>query len=1242
MAEAETVKERKKGSFVHLHLHTAFSTLDGAIKIKNLVKRIDELGMDACAITDHGNMYGIIDFYKTMKKSGLKPILGSEFYISPDSRHNKKNHYQKGESAYYHLVLLAENNVGLKNLYKLSTIGFLEGFYKKPRIDKEVLKKYSEGIIGLSACLAGEIPRKLAKDGYEKAKEAALEYAEILGKDNFFLEIQENGIPAQKAVNMQLIEISKETGIPLVATCDSHYLLKEDYSSHNVLMRIQRYQDDTNENRRPRLKPAEFKALEAKEKAEGNIVNYLTAEETSDDYGSTEDVSDPAVMQVMNDGKMNFSSMLYVKSPEEIAEDFAYCPEAVENTVKIADRCNIDIEFGNNHLPQYEVPEGYTIKTYFKELSENGLRERLKKVPEEKHEEYWKRLYYELDIIIMKGFDAYFLIVWDFINYSRKNNIPVGPGRGSGAGSLVAYSLTITDIDPIRFKLFFERFLNPERVSMPDFDIDFCIRGREQVIQYVTQKYGEDKVSQIVTFGTLKPRNAVRDVCRVYRIPLVEVDKLAKAIPEGPSITSFAKAYEADPELIYQFNKIEHGEEIRRHSENLEGLIRQVGMHAAGVVIADKPIVEYAPLAKGPKDEVIIQFEKKAAESVGLIKFDFLGLKNLTIIAEAVKRIKETVNPDFDINHIPLDDEGIFEMLRQGDTIGVFQLESDGMKSLLRRLRPTVFEDIIAVNALYRPGPIDSGMLDTFIRRKHGEEEIVYEFEELKDILEETYGVIVYQEQVMQIAQALAGYSLGEADVLRRAMGKKDKEEMEKNRDVFLYGNPDKNIPGVQNLGKDVEKARQLYNLIDKFAGYGFNKSHSAAYAYVAYQTAYLKLKYPKEYMSALLSISINDVNDVVKYIFECNRMGIEILPPDINKSYYDFQVEGNGIRFGLGAIKSAGESAINSFIKEREENGEFESIYDLCARMDYSSAANKKTIEAFIYSGSLDCFGKYRSQCAGVYIAAMEEGSKRAKDREKGFGSIEDFLTEKSEEYYPEIEEFPQKDLLKKEKDMIGFYYSNHPLKEFNDYIESFADNIEVVKSSVSECEVIVAGLIRDFRQHITREKKEKMAFIVLEDLHESVDVVVFPRIYAENMELLAEDNIIAVKGVYTPNLEDPSKSSIRAVKIMTLGQAVEELTGGIQFTINTSLTTHEKIMQLKNVLSEHNGKLPVKILLETEDKYRITMKLPEKYSIQPDIEFFDSIRRIDSNIKIDILSINEKYKTHKDKDNMELENVS
>ena len=787
----------KEEKFVHLHLHTQYSVLDGAIKIKELIPRLKELGMSSCAITDHGYMSGIIDFYESCQNAGIRPIIGCEFYISHGKLPDK-------EEETYHIVLLAENNTGLKNLYKLSSIAFRDMSDRgKPCIDKNVLAEHSEGIIALSACIHGEIAKKILKNDYFGARMAAFEYDKIMGRGNYFLEIQETGIPDQEIVNRGLISISKEMGIPLVATCDCHYLRREDHTTHNILMKIRNKQ---------------------KEK-----------ERTA------------------------HSKELYVKSYEEILKDFSYAPDAIENTVKIAKRCNTEIKFGDLHLPKYNVPEGYTIATYFSDLARKGLAKRLKRISEEKHQVYKDRLEEEIEVITMKGFDGYFLIVWDFINYSKRNKIPVGPGRGSGAGSLVAYALEITAIDPVRFNLLFERFLNPERVSMPDFDIDFCPNGRLKVINYVRERYGKERVCQIVSFGIFKPKNAVRDVCEALGMQSSdfdesEADKMVNAVPGGPAINSFKDAFDADPSFIDVFRKHRNGLKVLKNAKSIVGLIRYTGRHAAGMIIADKPISEYAPLCDGN----VCQFEKGTAERIGLIKFDFLGLAYLTIIDDAIKRVRASIAPDFDINDIPLDDKEVFDLLQRGGTAGVFQLESDGMKLLLRKLRPTVFEDIIAINALYRQGPINSRMLDDFIKRKHGEEKVEYAFPELEEILKETYGVIVYQEQIMQIACTLGGYTLGSADILRRAMGKKDKEEMARQRVIFLEGNEktkgenERLIPGAKAMGFDVEKAASVFDLMKEFAEYGFNKSHSAAYALIAYQTAYLKAKFPLQYMAAL------------------------------------------------------------------------------------------------------------------------------------------------------------------------------------------------------------------------------------------------------------------------------------------------------------------------------------------------------------------------------------------------------
>lgn len=1217
------------GKFVHLHLHTLYSALDGAIKIPDLMKRLKETGMDSCAITDHGCMYGVIEFYKACKAEGIHPVLGSEFYISPGSRFDKKDKYKQGDDSNYHLVLLAENNVGLKNLYKLSSIGFLEGFYRKPRIDKETLAAHSEGIIALSACLGGEIARKVVKDGYAAARDAALEYDRILGRGNYYLEIQENGIPQQTIVNNQLISISDETGIPLVATCDSHYLNREDYEFHSILMQIQFGQGSNSEKRVTRLRPDEVIAQNNKKEEMGYIGKYIEDDEAFVGGLDSTDLSDPAVIQAQggeNKGKNVYSDRLYVKSPEEIEKEFAYRKDAIENTVKIAERCNVSLEFGNLHLPKYDVPEGYTIASFFTELARKCLDKRLERVDASLHDIYRTRLEEELKVIVMKGFDGYFLIVWDFINYSRKSGIPVGPGRGSGAGSLVAYSLAITDIDPIKYNLIFERFLNPERESMPDFDIDFCPNGREQVIKYVSEKYGHDRVSQIVTFGTLKPKAAVRDVCRVYNILLSEVDKLAKSIPDGPKVTSFSVAFEMDPSLKDNFKKISNGEEILRHSMKVEGLIRQISMHAAGVIISDTPITDLAPLCKckDSKDEVLCQFEKDTAEKIGLIKFDFLGLKNLTVLADAVKRVIRNKDKNFDITDIPTDDPEVYDLLQRGDTSGVFQLESPGMKSLLKKLRPTVFEDIIAVNALYRPGPINSGMLDSFIRRKHGDEEIVYDLPEISEVLKETYGVIVYQEQVMQIARILGGYSLGSADILRRAMGKKKKETMDEQKAIFLEGNAELNIKGARALGKDVEKAAKIFDLMALFAEYGFNKSHSAAYALIAYQTAYLKVKYPYEYMCALLSADMSKVEDTVKYIMETRHMGIKILPPDINKSYVDFRVEGDGIRFGLGAIKNAGVSILESFIAEREKNGEYKSIYDLSDRIDFKNM-NKKTLEALICAGALDSFGKNRSQHLQVFGDVLENSAKRFKMKERGQMLLEDFFEDsEKEESYPDIPEMPSKERLAKEKEVMGFYYSDHPLKEYSHFLELMSDKISEIPVNDGVA-VTIAGIIKGVRNHITKVKREKMAFVTFEDMFGDMDLVVFPKTYAKYVHLLEEDKIILIKGVLSVDVERDSVS-VRVDEILDLGEAIERLTGGLTILIDAGKSEPKRMFQLKTLLTKYSGNLPVRVSLEYPKEYRAVIRLPSEYSVRPSVDFLSQISQIPGFMGTEVLPIEER----------------
>ncbi len=1158
--------------FTHLHLHTKYSALDGAIKLDELADRLIELGMDSCAITDHGAMYGVVDFYKTLNAKGIKPIIGSEFYISPSDR--LKKDYPRGTQSSYHLVLLAENNIGLQNLYKLSSIGFLEGFYYKPRIDKEVLEKYSEGIIALSACLGGEIPRTIFSQNYEAARDMAIEYNRIMGDGNFFLELQENGIAEQTIVNKQLIAISKETGIPLVATADCHYLNQEDHEFHNVLMRIQ-------------------------------LSNRFgsKATDTLDENGNV-DTTDKDIAE--------YSSELYVKSPEKMINDFHYIPVAVENTVKIAERCNVKIEFGKLHLPIFISDDGEDPETHIRRLAAEGLNKRLEIVDPSEFEKYRTRLDIELKVIIDKGFDSYFLIVQDFVSHALKIGTAVGPGRGSGAGSLVSYSLGITDIDPLKYNLLFERFLNPERESMPDFDIDFCIKGRAEVIDYVTQKYGTDRVSQIVTFSTLKPRNAIRDIGRALGLSVAEYDKLSKLIPFGTP--TFEKAFDSDPSLERTFNEIDRTGQVLKYAKKIEGLIRQVGLHAAGVIIADDKIDNYAPLAKGPNKEVIIQFEKDTAEKVGLIKFDFLGLKNLTTIDNAIRRIREEVDKDFDIKNIPLDSKAVYNMLSRGESVGVFQLESDGMRNLLEKLKPTVFEDIIAANALYRPGPINSGMLDDFVERKHGRQKIVYLFDEIKPYLEETYGVIVYQEQVMQIARTIGGYSLGAADTLRRAMGKKKAEIMALEKTKFLNGKEDENIIGVKTLGFDMKKAEELFDLMAQFAEYGFNKSHSAAYSLIAYQTAYLKKHYPNQYIPALLTSDIDASDDLIRHLKDAETLGYNILIPSINHSFIDFRYDEkeHGMRFALSAIKNVGANIIDSYVTEREKNGKFTSIYEMCKRLD-SKALNKKTVESLILAGALDCFNKFRSQHLSIYEECLQGANHTAKLRAKGISTIEDFIeTDENEvEFYNEIDEMPKKELLEKERELTGIYISDHPLKELEPIISLISENFLSIKSYAHDTAVLITGMIDSVQIKMTK-KMQKMAVVRLLGLDSDIELIFFSRQFSKYQNLLEKNELLTVKGRVSNNSDNvSSRGTVLVDEILDIGDAIEKELGAVSINFNLQKSDTDS-NKLNTVLAEHPGKMPVKLFIEEKDKFSTILALPTKYNIKPSFELISSLKSL------------------------------
>jgi DNA polymerase-3 subunit alpha len=1048
--------------YVPLHLHTEYSLLDGAIRINDLIARAVEYNLASVAMTDHGNLFGAISFYQKVSKAGLKPIIGCEVYIAPEDRQKKSSASTSSESS-YHLILLCKDINGYRNLTRLVSSAYIEGFYYKPRIDKDLLSQYSGGLIGLTSCLKGEIPYYLARGEVDKAREAALEYRHILGAENFYLEIQANELPEQEEINRQLIELSRDLHIPLVATNDCHYLKREDSKAHDALICIQ--------------------------------------------TGKT-----------LNDAdRMKFSKdTFYFKSPAEMMEAFAHVPEAVENTKKVAEKCNLDFNFDKFRLPMFEVPEGETVDEYLKKLSGEGLTRKLDgKVPDD----YQERLTYELEMIRKMGFSSYFLIVWDFIHYAKERSIPVGPGRGSAAGSLVAYGLDITDIDPIKYGLLFERFLNPERVSMPDIDVDFCMDRRGEVIEYVSDKYGKDHVAQIITFGTMQARAVIRDVGRVMNIPYTEVDRVAKLVPVVAKITLSA-ALEKEPQLKELYENNHEIRELIDIARRLEGISRHASTHAAGIVISPEPLTDFLPLYKAPNDDAIVtQFDMDAIKKLGLLKFDFLGLKTLTIIDKAEKLINDFVKSEgssidshFSESNLPLDDRKTFDLLSSGKTAGVFQLESSGMRDLLTRLKPEVFEDMIALVALYRPGPLGSGMVDEYIDGKNAKHSKKSKpagslaklgLPRLDDIVSETHGIILYQEQVMEIAHKMANFSLAQADILRKAMGGKNPDEMEKMKNAFIKG---------LKAGKVSEKkAETLYNLILQFAQYGFNKSHSAAYALIAYQTAYLKTHYPVQFMAASLSSDMDNTPKVVLFINECRDMGIEILPPDINESTREFKVDGNSIRFGLEAVKGVGSSAIDAIIEARSDRG-FDSFFDFCSKID-SRRANKKVVESLIKSGAMDSLGK-RAQLMAAMPSVMEAALRYQQEQKSGQESMFD-VHEPLPQQMPDVEEWNEDRRLMMEKEALGFYITGHPLNRYKEKIEGLsATATSDLYELRDKMEVIIVGIIRDAKQIQTR-KGDLMAYLMIEDLLGTVEVIVFPDIYRESQNLITQDTPIIISGI-------------------------------------------------------------------------------------------------------------------------------
>jgi DNA polymerase-3 subunit alpha len=1125
--------------FVHLHLHSQYSLLDGAIKLDELVARAKEFNMPAVAVTDHGNMFGAVEFYTKAKKAGIKPIIGCEVYVAPGSRFTKGNARGSSEAS-YHFVLLCMNLEGYKNLCRMVSAGYREGFYYKPRIDWSLLEEHNEGLIALSACLGGELPTLINLNQPKEALERARAISQIFDDNRFYLELQENYLPEQAKANAGLIEISRELNLPLVATNDCHYLAKEDAFAHEVLLCIQ--------------------------------------------TGKTMD--DPNRMRFPNEE-------FYFKSAEEMISLFPEYPQAIENSLKIAERCNLELDFDTYHFPQYAKPVDKTLDEVLAENSRTGLVDRLaeirkvREVSAEEEEVYRERLETELDCIKQMGFPGYFLIVADFINWGKDNDIPVGPGRGSAAGSLVAFAIRITDIDPIPYNLLFERFLNPERISMPDIDVDFCIYGRERVIDYVREKYGAPNVAQIITFGTMLAKGVLRDVGRALNIPYGEVDKIAKLVPNVLGIT-LKQAIEQEPQIQALIDKDSKVKNLINISLALEGLTRHASTHAAGVVVTPKPLPEYLPLYVDPKSGgQVTQYPMSYVEKIGLVKFDFLGLKTLTVIENAVRLVRAGGHPDFDLKLISDDDAKTYELLSHGETTGVFQLESSGMKEYLVKLKPSCFEDLIAMVALYRPGPLGSGMVDSFIKRKHGEEEFNYDFPQLEPILKDTYGVIVYQEQVMLIAQVLGNYSLGGADLLRRAMGKKKAEEMAKQKAIFL--------DGAKQGGLDLKKAEGVFDLMEKFAAYGFNKSHSAAYALVAYHTAYLKAHYPVEFMAALLTEDMENTDKVIKNINEVRAMGIEVLPPDINASDRSFTVPEGNIRFGLGAVKGVGAAALESILLERKD-GPYETLQEFCERVDLRKV-NKKVVEALIKCGAFDSLGGKRAQYWAALEDAMEIGQRLQKEQASGqeslFGS-EEIVSVGGHSYgkLPDVEEWDEKTLLSYEKEALGFYVSGHPLAQYSDAIKRYAtcETAELQERKDKES-IRVAGIVSGIKELMTK-KGDRMAFVSLEDLQGSVEVVVFPEVYAASMDLLKGDEPLLVSGELDIGEES---CKMLASEVELLSEVQQNQARRVHLRLKTADLTEMQMRQLKSIVQRYRGDCEVQLHLEIPQCCETTIQLPK-----------------------------------------------
>lgn len=1160
--------ETHPDSFVHLHLHTQYSLLDGAIRLPDLIKKASELGVPAIAQTDHGNMFGAIDFYTRCKKAGIKPILGSEIYFTPGSRHDRSaakkaksvssQDAEESSRQIHHLILLCKNNTGYHNLCKLLSRAYLEGFYYKPRADIDLLKEYSEGLICTTACLKGEVGYNFFTDQDDKAVKAIHKLHEIF-QDDFYLEIQENGIPEQAIVNKKVIEYAQEHKIQLVATNDAHYMTPEDAQAQEVLLCVQTGKTYADENRM-RMTSQEF----------------------------------------------------YYKSPEQMRAAFAHVPEACDNTLRIADKCNVELKWTDDegkqiyHLPDFPIDTGETTEDYFRRVSREGLEKRFAgphfhKLREQENWEselaprYWQRLNDELEMIIQMGFPGYFLIVGDFIQWSKDQGIPVGPGRGSGAGSLVAYALQITNIDPLPYNLLFERFINPERISMPDFDIDFCQSGRGRVIDYVTQKYGEDRVGQIITFGKLQAKAVIRDVSRVFALPYSEADMLSKLVPDELGIT-LEKALEMEPkfEELMKDHKIK---QIINISKRLEGLLRHASIHAAGVIITSEPLVHYCPLFRGREGEKVVQFDKDFSETIGLVKFDFLGLKTLTVIDHASKFIRRDYDPNFDIEEIDIEDQNVYDFVSRGETIGVFQLESSGMIELCKRIQPGTLDDITAINALYRPGPLESGMVDDFIDIKHGRKDMTFPFAELEPVLKDTYGVIVYQEQVMNIARVIGGYTLGQADMLRRAMGKKKVEEMDRHKEIFRAG--------AKERGFDEKKAVDLFELMAKFAAYGFNKSHAVAYGLIAYQTAFLKHYYPAPFFAALLSTELSNADKVTSYISDAKRYKIAVLPPDVNESIWHFNVVEGNIRFGMGAVKNVGESAVEEMIREREENGPFTGFIDFCERVNLKMV-NKRVIESLIKVGGFDqCEKLNRKTLLENMELIVSYGQKKQEDKALGQVNLFDLGGGPSQAEtmdlldIKEVDDFDEREKLSYEYQLLGIYVSGHPLDRFKDIITqmtsmSLAELQEI--NGQDKRDFTVGGMITEKKVILTK-KGDKMCFATLEDHSGKIECLVFPRVFAEYESLLQSEEPIMMMGQVNLS-EEPRK--FFPTKIQKLKDQAEERVTGVRINVKMDQLNPQKLERFKQVLLSYRGTVPGQIIFEGSD-IRARMRLNQDFLVNP-----------------------------------------